>query len=78
MAKRQETERSLQSRIDQLQREIDHMRYNTVPITATQSVRAATPAERYIVNSRSRVERNKFEILINLFDNLLSLAYYAT
>ncbi|CAF3762307.1 unnamed protein product [Rotaria sordida] len=53
MVKRQETERTLQTKIDQLQREIDHMRYAAVPLT-TQSVRAPTPAERYVVNPRSR------------------------
>ncbi|CAF0946372.1 unnamed protein product [Rotaria sordida] len=52
MVKRQETERTLQTKIDQLQREIDHMRYAAVPLT-TQSVRAPTPAERYVVNPRS-------------------------
>lgn len=55
MAKRQENERSLQSRIEQLQREIDHMRYAPVPVATTQSIRAPTPAERYVVNPRSRV-----------------------
>jgi hypothetical protein len=56
MAKRQETERSMQSKIDQLQREIDRMKYTAVPITTTQSIRAPTPVERYVVNTRSRVK----------------------
>ncbi|CAF1133350.1 unnamed protein product [Rotaria sp. Silwood1] len=53
MIKRQETERTLQTKIDQLQREIDNMKYTAVPLTTTQSIRAPTPAERY-VNPRSR------------------------
>jgi hypothetical protein len=57
MAKRQETERTMQSKIDQLQREIDNMRYAPVPITTVQPIRAPTPAERYIVNPRSRVKK---------------------
>ncbi len=58
MAKRQETERALQLKIDQLQREIDNMKYAAVPIATTQPIRALTPAERY-VNPRSRVRQYK-------------------
>jgi hypothetical protein len=62
MAKRQETERLMQSKIEQLQREIDHMKYTAVPITTTtQYTRAPTPAERYVVNPRSRVKNMSFE-----------------
>jgi CHASE1-domain containing sensor protein len=63
MTKRQENERALQTRIEQLQREIDNMKYAPVPITTTQSMRAPTPAERY-VNPRSRVNRFKLKLLI--------------
>lgn len=66
MTKRQDNERALQSKIDQLQREIDQMRYTKTPIvhppvpltTANYSTRAPTPAERY-VNPRSRVKISK-------------------
>lgn len=55
MTKRQDNERVLQGRIDQLQRELDQARYTHVPVTTTtHSMRAPTPAERY-VNPRSRV-----------------------
>jgi hypothetical protein len=60
MAKRQETERLLQAKIEQLQREIDHMKYAAVPIAMTHPIRAPTPAERYVVNPRSRVKIYKF------------------
>lgn len=56
MAKRQETERTLQTKIDQLQREIDNMKYSTAPVVIAQPIRAPTPAERYVVNPRSRVK----------------------
>jgi hypothetical protein len=52
--KRQENERAMQARIEQLQRELDNARYTAVPITTIQPIRAPpTPAERY-VNPRSR------------------------
>jgi hypothetical protein len=62
MLKRQETERLMQSKIDQLQREIEHMKYAPVPLATVQpitthSVRVTTPAERYVVNPRSRVNK---------------------
>jgi hypothetical protein len=60
MAKRHENERSMQSKIDQLQREIDRMKHTAVPLTTTQSIRAPTPVERYIVNPRSRVKNINF------------------
>ncbi len=57
MAKRQESERILNSKIEQLQRELDHMKYTAAPITTTyQPIRVPTPAERY-VNPRSRVNQ---------------------
>jgi hypothetical protein len=66
MAKRQENERAMQARIEQLQRELDNARYTAVvPITTTQPIRAPpTPAERY-VNPRSRVNTYEFQLLIN-------------
>lgn len=54
MTKRQENERSLQTRIDQLQYEISQMRYGAAPVGTTH---APTPIERY-VNPRSRVRKS--------------------
>ena len=55
MTKRQETERTMQTKIDQLQGEMDRMRYAPALITTTQTVRPPpTPAEKY-VQPRSRV-----------------------
>ncbi|CAF1157730.1 unnamed protein product [Adineta ricciae] len=55
MAKREENERLLQSKIEQLQRDMERMRQNPVMITTAQPVittippRAQTPVERYVV-----------------------------
>lgn len=52
MTKRQDNERAMQSKIDQLQREMEQMRYAPVALT---TIRAPpTPAEKY-VQPRSRV-----------------------
>ncbi|CAF1026249.1 unnamed protein product [Rotaria magnacalcarata] len=53
MNKRQENERSLQTKIEQLQYEIDQMKYSAGPVVTRQSIRAPTPIEQY-VNPRSR------------------------
>ncbi|CAF4696340.1 unnamed protein product [Rotaria socialis] len=53
MNKRQDNERSLQAKIEQLQYEIDQMKYSAGPMVTRQSIRAPTPIERY-VNPRSR------------------------
>ncbi len=82
MAKRQETELLLQSKIEQLQREIDRMKYAAVPVTTMQSVRIPTPAERYVVNPRSRVRQyktlniNKINLLFILSSLLRHLKKY--
>ena len=55
MITRQDNERSLQTKIEQLQREIDQMKYSGASMATTQSMRAPTPIERYVVNPRSRV-----------------------
>ena len=64
MSKRQDNERMMQARIDQLERELDQAKYAAPPITTRQSIRVPTPAERY-VNPRSRVNRFIFQLLIN-------------
>jgi hypothetical protein len=75
MTKRQENERMMQARIDQLERELDHAKYTAAPITTRQSVRVPTPAERY-VNPRSRVNRFKFQLFINQLFILFSLLHH--
>ncbi|UJR13258.1 hypothetical protein I4U23_000279 [Adineta vaga] len=63
MTKREENERLLQSKIDQLQRDMERLKYNPVPITTIQPVlttvqpvvttippRVQTPVERYVVH----------------------------
>ncbi|CAF0821355.1 unnamed protein product [Adineta steineri] len=63
MAKREENERALQAKIDQLQRDMERMKYNQVPVLPTVqpvqtiyepvtivTTRLQTPPERYIVN----------------------------
>ncbi|CAF3693226.1 unnamed protein product [Adineta steineri] len=63
MAKREENERALQAKIEQLQRDMERMKYNQVPVLPTVqpvqtiyepvtivTTRLQTPPERYIVN----------------------------
>jgi hypothetical protein len=65
MTIREQNERSLQSKIDQLQRDMERMRNTAVPVTTvyqTQPVRMPTPVERYVIRDN--------EPRVNLIDSL--------
>ena len=83
MAKREENERLLQAKIEQLQRDMERMRQNPVTVTTVQPVittippRAQTPVERYVVTeTRPKVMHFILLHLESPFFSLLHLRLY--